>query len=116
MAPARRPPSTTREHTSPLTARARDTPCHEHCACACPAAADSRALTPCTPCIALRLCLLSYGLEPAVYNAHRRGGADAECLGVDCFRVTHLVCAAVAAASLACSLLLHRGLARLPAK
>ena len=37
--------------------------------------------------------VLSYVLEPAVYNAHATSGE--ECYGVNCFRITHLACAAL---------------------
>ena len=58
-------------------------------------------------CFAL---LLSLGLEPAVYEAHREPGA-AGCLGVECFALTHYVAAGLGGVGVAVSIHLKRQIA-----
>jgi len=51
---------------------------------------------------------LSYVLEPLVYNAHITVGT--ECYGIDCFRITHIICAALNVLLMPCVYLLRQRL------
>ena len=57
------------------------------------------------------MAVLSYLVEPLVYDAHKQSGVD-ECYGISCFRTTHVVCAVVSSGALCCTHGLHVAMRR----